>query len=332
MSENPDVAIVITTYARRELLRVLLASIREMSVQPSAVYVIDNENSPETKALSEEFSVSEYVGMEENTGGAGGFSKGIELAYSKGHRWLWVMDDDVAVEKDALERLNVWAARAEKALAEGKSFSETPMVFQCRKINWDGDVFYWQYHFWNKLGIPNPVAPSKFEEGEKSREMNTMCFEGSLINRGVVERIGLPDARFFIYWDDTIYGYLASKVTKMLVVNEIIMRRTRELKNVKIGHVRKLNSTSNLSRYHIMRNRGHMAHYLMQNGDYNPVVFQLGTALTFCKEVIRLFVSSEVKSGMPHIIRGMKDGKKIRRDRTWQPYSKAHPLPRVSNG
>ena len=331
MLENPDVAIVITTYARRELLRVLLASIREMSVQPTAVYVIDNENSPKTKALSDEFSVTEYVGMKENTGGAGGFSAGIELAYSKGHEWLWVMDDDVAVEKDALERLNVWAKQAENALAEGKTLAETPTVFQCRKFNWDGDVFYWQYHFWNKLGIPNPVAPSKFEEGEKSREMNTMCFEGSLINRGVVERIGLPDARFFIYWDDTIYGYLASKVTKMLVVNEIIMRRTRELKNVKIGHVRKLNSTSNLSRYHIMRNRGHMAHYLMQNGDYNPVIFQLGTALTFCKEVIRLFVSSEVKSGMPHIIRGMKDGKKIRRDHSWQPYAKIHPLTKVSN-
>ena len=332
MPENPDVAIVITTYARRELLRVLLTSIREMSVQPSAIYIIDNEDSPETKAISEEFSVTEYVGMKENTGGAGGFSKGIELAYENGHEWLWVMDDDVAVEKDALERLSVWAADAEKALSEGADFSATPTVFQCRKINWDGDVFYWQYHFWNKLGIPNPVAPSKFKEGETSREMNTMCFEGSLINRSVVERIGLPDARFFIYWDDTIYGYLASKVTKMLVVNEIVMRRTRELKNVKIGHVRKLNSTSNLSRYHIMRNRGHMAHYLKENGDYNPVIFQLGTALTFCKEFIRLFVSSEVKSGMPHIIRGMKDGKKIRRDHSWQPYAKVHPLKKVSNG
>ena len=332
MSEKPDVAIVITTFARRELLRVLLESISEMTAQPSAIYVVDNENSADTASLVSEFELCEYVGMETNTGGAGGFSKGIEIAYSKGHEWFWVMDDDVAVEKDALERLNVWANDAENALNSGKDLAETPTVFQCRKINWDGDVFYWQYHFWNKLGIPNPLAPSKFEENEKSREMNTMCFEGSLINRHVVEKIGLPDARFFIYWDDTIYGYLASKVTRMLVVNEIVMRRTRELKNVKIGHVRKLNSTSNLSRYHIMRNRGHMAHYLMEHGDYNPVVFQLGTALTFCKETIRLFVSSEVKSGMPHILRGMKDGKRIRKDKSWQTYAKVHPLIEVSNG
>ena len=322
----PDVAIVITTYARRELLRELLVSIKEMTRQPSAIYVIDNENSPDTEKLCEGFAVDEYVGMEENTGGAGGFSKGIELAHSRGHEWFWVMDDDVAVEKCALERLVYWAQKTEDELAGGKSFKEATTVYQCRKINWDGEPFYWQYHFWNKLGIPNPVAPSGFSDGETVREMNTMCFEGSFINRGVVDRIGLPDARFFIYWDDTVYGYLASKVTHMVVVNEFLMRRTRQLKNVKLGSVRKLNSTSNLSRFHIMRNRGHMAHYLKINCDYNPIVFQVGTFLTFCKEVIRLFVSSEVKSGMPHIIKGMKEGKKIRKDKSWKPYSEVHPI------
>lgn len=322
----PDVAIVITTYARRELLHELFVSIREMTVQPSAIYVIDNENSPETKTLCDEFHIDEYVAMTENTGGAGGFSKGIEVAYSQGHDWLWVMDDDVAVEENALERLSVWAQKTQDELNSGKNFKETTTVYQCRKINWDGEPFYWQYHFWNKLGIPNPVAPSGFSDGETLRDMNTMCFEGSFINRGVVERIGLPDSRFFIYWDDTVYGYLASKVTRMAVLNEFLMRRTRQLKNVKLGSVRKLNSTSNLSRFHIMRNRGHMAHYLKINGDYNPFIFQFGTFLTFCKEVIRLFVSSEVKTGMPHIMKGMKEGKEIRKDASWKPYSQIHPI------
>lgn len=322
----PDVAIVITTYNRRELLRVLLESLRAMTVQPSEIIMIDNENSELTKELAEEFGVEKYVGMEENTGGAGGFSRGVEEAYKAGHRWIWVMDDDVSVDPDALERLNVWAAEAQEALDSGADLKDVATVFQCRKHNWDGTLFYWQYHFINKLGAPNPFAPSEFLDDEKSRPMNTMCFEGSMFPRDVVEKIGLPDARFFIYWDDTIYGYLASKVTKMLVVNEVIMNRTRPLKNVKIGTVRKLNSTSNMSRYHIMRNRGHMAHYLMMHGDYNPVLFQFGTFFTLCKEVVRLFVSSEVKSGFPCLTKGMKDGKKIRKDKTWKPYSEVHPL------
>lgn len=39
--------------------------------------------------------------MEENTGGAGGFSAGVERAFELGAEWFWVMDDDVAVEPTA---------------------------------------------------------------------------------------------------------------------------------------------------------------------------------------------------------------------------------------
>ena len=325
---TPDVAIVITTYNRRALLRELLESIRSMTMQPSAVFLIDNESHPDTEAMAREFNIEYYVAMYENTGGAGGFSRGVELAYKAGYEWIWIMDDDVAVLPDGLEKLSKWLERSDELYRAGKNLDEVESVFQTFKYNWDGSFFYWQYRFFNKLWIPNPLAPSKFGEDEKAREMNTMCFEGGVVNRRVIEKIGYPDFRYFIYWDDTLYGYLASKVTKMAVLNEFLMRRTRQLKNVKIGGARKLNSTSNLSRYHIMRNRGHMAHYLKINRDYNPIIFQFGTFLTFCKEVIRLFVSSEVKSGMPHLTKGMRDGKKIRKEKTWKPFSEVHPLSR----
>jgi len=42
-----------------------------------------------------------------------------------------------------------------------------------------------------------------------------------------------------------------------------------------------------LARYHILRNRGYMAHYLQQHGDYHPVLFGIGTAATVAKEIIR---------------------------------------------
>jgi hypothetical protein len=37
--------------------------------------------------------------------------------------------------------------------------------------------------------------------------MNSGCFEGMFIHRDVVARLGLPDPRFFIYWDDSVYGW-----------------------------------------------------------------------------------------------------------------------------
>ena len=323
---NPDVAIVITTYNRRGLLRELLASIREMTIQPSSIFLVDNESHPDTQALAREFNIEHYVPMYENTGGAGGFSRGVELAYKAGHDWIWIMDDDVAVLPEGLEKLSKWLEKSDAMYAAGKPISEVPSVFQTFKYNWDGSFFYWQYHFFNKLWIPNPLAPSKFKEGENARAMNTMCFEGGCINRRVVEKIGYPDFRYFIYWDDTLYGYLASKVTKMLLIKDYCMRRTREIENVKIGRARKLNSTSNMSRYHIMKNRGNMAHYLMENGEYNSLIFTAGTFLTFWKEFIRLFVSHEFRTGLPMLLKGMSEARAIRKEKHWKSYQYIHPL------
>ena len=146
-----------------------------------------------------------------------------------------------------------------------------------------------------------------------------MCFEGGLFHRSLIEDIGLPDSRFFIYWDDTIYGYLSSKVTQPLLINEMLMQRTRTLNNLKLGKIRKLNSTSDMTRYYIMRNRGYMAQYFKLNGDYNPIVFGFGTFLTFSKEVIRLALSDDFRKGFKILRQGMKDAKKIRKDKNWQP-------------
>jgi hypothetical protein len=169
------------------------------------------------------------------------------------------------------------------------------------------------------LGIPDPIAPSAFGPAGY-KVMNTACFEGGLFKRSVVEKIGLPDKRFFIYWDDTMYGYLASKVTNPIIIPDVVLRRTRELNHLNIANVRKLNSTSDMTRYHIMRNRGYMARYFMVHGDYRPFLFGLGTLLTFAKEIIRIAgVDHSFRKGIPALIRGWFDSRKILHDQEWEP-------------
>ncbi|GHU07702.1 glycosyl transferase [Alphaproteobacteria bacterium] len=322
----PDIAIVITTYQRQELLGQLLKSIDGQKIKPKKVYVVDNENSPATQKLVESFGRTQYIGMQENTGGAGGFSRGIQEAYQAGHDWLWIMDDDVKLLPGAIAKLTKWTKQTEAELHSLRELDEITTGYQMSRKNFDSTPFYWQYRFWNHLAIPNPVAPSGWKKGETSRPMNTACFEGGLFHRKLIEKIGLPDARFFIYWDDTIYGYLASKVTKLAIVPDVVIQRTRTLDNIKLGAVRKLNSTSDMTRYYIMRNRGHMAHYLRLNGDYNPILFNFGTFLTLCKEIIRLFITKSFRSGLPRLTAGMRDGRKIRKDKTWKPYNEVHKL------
>ncbi|MDR0788938.1 MAG: glycosyltransferase [Bifidobacteriaceae bacterium] len=295
-------AIVVTTYKRNELLDTLLDSIKNLNYLPAKTFIIDNDKSKDCEKLCDSYSKYfeiEYVPMKENTGGAGGFSHGTDLAHKQGYEWLWLMDDDVAVLEDSIEKIFPW--------------TNDYKFIQPSKYNFDGSDFYWQYNFLVKLGIPNPIASAPFDSSG-FKFMNTCCFEGAFFNRDIVNRIGIPDARFFIYWDDTIYGYLATKFTKGILIEDKCLRRTRDIKNMKIGSERKLNSTSDMVRYYIFRNRGYMAKYFKQYGDYNPFLFHFGTFLTFCKELIRITITGNIKT-MWHSIgecfRGMKDAKKI---------------------
>ena len=320
-------AIAVVTFKRQELLSRLFDSFCELTRAPWRIIIVDNENSPETERMvadlarktdelwgvdaedpDDEGGVSRvvYAPQEDNLGGAGGFSAGVKRAWELGARWFWVMDDDVAVMPEGIERLAKWTDRHD--------------VIQGSRYDYDGGPFYWQYDFIVPLGIPNPIAPAAFGPAGY-RVMDTLCFEGGLFRRNIVEKIGLPDPRFFIYWDDTMYGYRASKVTNPIVVPDVVLRRTREIGNWDIAGVRQLNSTSDMNRYHIMRNRGYMARYFMTYGDYRPLLFGLGTVLTAVKEVIRLTMvdREHFKTGIVQIAKGWWDSRKLLHDPEWQP-------------
>ena len=320
-------AIVVVTYKRQELLANLFDSMTELTATPWRIVIVDNENSRETEAMCTAFNerLTNLWGIDteqpdakggtdrviyapqlENGGGAGGFSAGTKCAYDLGAQWFWVMDDDVLVIPEGIERLAKWTDRHD--------------VIQGSRYDYDGGPFYWQYDFIVPLGIPNPIAPAAFGPAGY-RVMDTLCFEGGLFRRNIVEKIGLPDPRFFIYWDDTMYGYRASKVTNPIVVPDVVLRRTREIGNWDIAGVRQLNSTSDMNRYHIMRNRGYMARYFMTYGDYRPLLFGLGTVLTAVKEVIRLTMvdREHFKTGIVQIAKGWWDSRKLLHDPEWQP-------------
>lgn len=318
-------SIVVVTYKRQQLLSVLFDSLLELTTPPWRIVLVDNENSEETKAMTEEFNVHarklwgpadidelggsdylHYAPQETNGGGSGGFSAGVKRAYELGTEWFWLMDDDVAVLPDSIDKLSKWTDRFD--------------VIQGRRYDYDGGPFYWQYDFIPKVGFLNPFAPEKFNS-EGYLIMNNVCFEGGMFRRRIVERIGIPDPRFFIYWDDAVYGYLASKITTCVLVDEFVLRRTRDIQNWDIAGKRQLNSTSDLNRYHIMRNRGYIAQYFKEHGDYNPLAFGFGTFLTFSKEAVRIAIvdRKNAKSGIKQLRRGWEDARKLMDDQNWQP-------------
>lgn len=301
--------IAIVTYNRSSLLARLLESIEHMDPKPGHIVIVDNASVDDTGEVVESYrerlapSALVYRRLDTNTGGSGGFSEGMRIAYELGSTWIWLMDDDVEVIPDGLAKMGKWAPRFKS--------------IQGRRYDYDGSEFYWQYRIAERMGIPIPFAPAGFDESGY-KPMNSGCFEGMFIHRDIVREIGLPDPRFFIYWDDQLYGWLASRKTQSVIVNEFVLRRTREIKQWDMG-IRHLNASSNAYRYYIMRNRAIIKRYYRALGVYNPVLFGLGTFMTFCKELIRLVFVERTIRGTSNLFRGLRDGREISKDPSWKP-------------
>jgi GT2 family glycosyltransferase len=101
-----------------------------------------------------------------------------------------------------------------------------------RRRNADGTPFVWIERFSERTITTSRIGDPLFLENKRAQEINTGCFEGMLVSREVVSQIGFPDADFFITWDDTYYGYLASRVTTVLYVNAFTLQRKLNIGSV----------------------------------------------------------------------------------------------------
>lgn len=303
------VAVVVVTFNRPDYLKTLLQSLAVMTTPPDRVVVVDNASTAPTAeaitAAAALFPAGVLVNhrLDTNTGGSGGFSAGVAKALELRCDWFWLMDDDVEALPDALTHLLGWGQR-----------------FKCvhgRRYDFDGSPFFWQPIFQEFLGVPLPYIRDPFQTADFML-MNSGCFEGMFIHREVVEKIGLPDPRFFITWDDAVYGWLASQVADVAYVNAFVLKRAREQRQISLV-VRHLNDASDLFRFHVMRNRAYVGKYFEQQGKLNRFGFGLGTFLTFCKEILRLLAVEHRLTGIGPLLRGWREGRRIWRRTDWAP-------------
>ena len=183
---------VVVTYNRFELLKVTIAHLKAIG-RLSAIVVVNNGSTDGTAEWLQEQTGLDVI-SQDNVGGSGGFYVGMKRAYDLGADWIWCMDDDVYPEPTCLDELLKHADADDigilcpRRIREGKVF-----VNECRQIN-----------------LANPFRP--MHRGRLTPDVTTatdiegMVFEGPLISRRVVERIGLPNKDLFLFYDDTDYS------------------------------------------------------------------------------------------------------------------------------
>lgn len=294
-----SICAVIVTFNRLDLVKRTIECLKNQTQHINSIIVVDNGCTDGTSEWLDS-QVDLDVVHQSNVGGSGGFATGIQRAYDLKYDWIWCMDDDVFPTPDCLEKLL-------------KSSNDQKIGIRCPKRLQNGTPFYSEY---KKLNLSNPFKPMHIDllNDENTKEncfIEAMVFEGPLISRNVVEKIGLPNKDFFILYDDTEYGYRAILAGyKILYVHDAILDKFLFTSNMSSVELRKKNRWK---KWYDTRNKVYVNHKYGKNffiryiRSIFPILWDEVVIAKNCFISKRIFEKSDMIKHFRSYYRGLKE-------------------------
>lgn len=173
---------VVVTYNRQKLLSECITALRNQTRKPDAILVINNGSTDDTEPwLQSQYDLISIT--QKNLGSSGGFNTGISWAYKNNYTWIWCMDDDGYAKEDALE--NILAPQLDMLCLRN-----------CAVLNKeDKKTFVWKTKDYKTID----AVDCKIINGIGHP------FNGTMLNRNIVARVGLPKPALFLWGDETEY-------------------------------------------------------------------------------------------------------------------------------
>jgi GT2 family glycosyltransferase len=209
-----DIAVIVITFNRLEFLKEIIHSLRNQSLKPDKIFVVHNSGTDGTAEwLAEQNDL--FVITQGNVGSSGGQYTGFKAAFEEGYEWIWTLDDDVVPAKDCLENL---------AKAAPDALVKTPLRYAP-----SGKVFYNDCIHFNLTNPFKSLWVRIIDDNDLKQdeiEADGITFEGPIIHRSIVEKIGYPEKKFFIYGDDSEYFIRAKKAgAKIKIIKKAVFNR-----------------------------------------------------------------------------------------------------------
>ena len=191
---TPLVAILTLNWNRPRDTLECLASAAAQTYPHTAIVVVDNDSSDDSVAQIEAaFPQTVMVRNERNLGFAAGANRGIARALDLGAEYIFLINNDTTFAPDTLEQLLAQAAPGVGAVVPAIFYAAAPE------------------RPWSVGGLRNPLTLEKTGDspaalaqaraaGALDRDYVVAC--GILLPRQVLERVGLFDERFFMYYED----------------------------------------------------------------------------------------------------------------------------------
>lgn len=208
---------VIVTYNRKDKLVEAVNSILNQELKPVRLIIIDNHSTDGTEEKLSSAGILDnpkvkYLRMPKNYGGSGGFYNGIKEAMKyTDFDFLSLSDDDAIYKTDFFKLIDDYSAK----YPEVKAFTGT-VKYEDGTIQTDHRRKVLNYKWFRQMDVPVSDYQDNFE-------LDLLSFVGCVISRDVLQKVGLPEKDYFIYYDDSEYSLRIRKYTKIVNISRAII-------------------------------------------------------------------------------------------------------------
>jgi GT2 family glycosyltransferase len=197
----PLVQAVIVTWNKKEDVVRLLEGLKDIHYPPDrlSVLVVDNHSSDGTAGVIEKkFPQVILIKNPENLGGAGGFNAGMRwsLEHRPDAKYLWLLDNDVQVDGNALTALVSVMEQHPRAAICGSRIMNLDHMGELIEVG-----AFIDYDF-GDIKQNRPII----NRANTVFKVDYVAACSLLVRKKCVEKMGLWHERFFIYWDDMEWG------------------------------------------------------------------------------------------------------------------------------
>ena len=187
------ISAVIPTWNRADLLRSVLMNLQSQTRSPDQIIVVDNGSRDESSVVARQHGV-DLIAFPDNRGFAVAVNEGILRARGN---WILILNNDVVLQPDWLERLCASAEAGGAAFAVGKLLRPDGSS----QIDGSWDLVSRAAYAW-RCGYGKPDGGV----WSTKRKIHFAPMTAALFRRDVFSRIGLLETRFESYYEDVDFG------------------------------------------------------------------------------------------------------------------------------
>lgn len=194
---SPLVYIIILNWNGWQDTVACVESCESLSWPNYRVIIVDNDSSDGSEdILRRHFPELEIIQTGENLGFAGGNNAGIRRAFEHGADYVWLLNNDTVVDSLSLTTMvNAMEATPLAAIAGSMVYyHDTPRKIWFAGGNWEK----------GRLRLRHRGA-YQLDDGQFDEpcELGSVTGCSMLIRASVLQKIGLLDESYFLYWEDT---------------------------------------------------------------------------------------------------------------------------------